>query len=92
MLSRFELPPTVHHHAHYRVWNRCGHDMNVWSEKKIREKLDYMHNNPEARGLVAQLGDWPWSRCGGAVLLPEGQFRFADGSDAVNRGRRRVAP
>ena len=61
MLKRFALPPTVHDHAHYRVWNRRGYDMNVWSEKKIQEKLNYMHNNPVKRGLVAQPGDWPWS-------------------------------
>ena len=24
MLKRFALPPTVHDHAHYRVWNRAG--------------------------------------------------------------------
>jgi hypothetical protein len=61
VLKRFELPPTVHDHARYRVWNRRGYDMNVWSEKKIHEKLNYMHNNPVKRGLVAQPGDWPWS-------------------------------
>jgi len=61
MLRRFALPPSVHHHAHYRVWNRGGYDMNIWTEKKIREKLQYMHNNPVKRGLVAQPGDWPWS-------------------------------
>jgi putative transposase len=55
------LLPTVRQHAHNRVWNRRGYDMNVWSEKKIREKLDYMHNKPVVRGLVAQPGDWPWS-------------------------------
>jgi putative transposase len=61
MLKRFELPPTVHHHAHYRVWNRRGYDMNIWSEKKRNQKIDYMHNNPVKRGLVAHPGDWPWS-------------------------------
>ena len=44
-----------------RVWNRRGYDMNIWSEKKRVEKIDYMHNNPVKRGLVAQPGDWPWS-------------------------------
>jgi hypothetical protein len=24
MLARFELPVTVRHHAHYRVWDRRG--------------------------------------------------------------------
>ena len=61
MLKQFELPPTVHHYAQYRVWNRRGYDMNIWSEKKRIEKVDYMHNNPVKRGLVAQSGDWPWS-------------------------------
>jgi putative transposase len=61
MLKQFELPPTVHHHAHYRVWQKRGYDMNIWSEKKRIEKMNYMHNNPVKRGLVAQPGDWPWS-------------------------------
>jgi putative transposase len=61
MLARFELPPTVHHHAHYRVWGRGGYDLNIWSEKKQLEKLNYMHNNPVKRGLVKAPGDWPWS-------------------------------
>jgi putative transposase len=69
MLKRFELPPSVHDQAHYRIWNRRGYDMNLWSEKKIHEKLNYMHNNPVKRGLVAQPGDWPWSRRGGEILL-----------------------
>jgi hypothetical protein len=37
MLKRFELPPTVHDHARYRVWNRRGYDMNVWSEKEVAQ-------------------------------------------------------
>jgi len=61
ILKRFELPPSVHDHARYRVWNRRGYDMNIWSEKKVHEKLNCMHNNPVKRGLVAQPSDWPWS-------------------------------
>ena len=61
MLNQVRLPSTVHHHAHFRVWQRGGYDLNVWSSKKINEKLDYMHNNPVVRKLVDQPGDWPWS-------------------------------
>jgi len=61
MLDRLQLPPTVHHHAHHRVWQRRFYDSNVWSDRKIREKLDYMHNNPVERRLVEKPGDWPWS-------------------------------
>ncbi len=31
--------PTVHHHARYRVGQRGGYDMKIWSEKKLQEKL-----------------------------------------------------
>ncbi len=61
MLDQVRLPSTVHHHAHFRVWQRGGYDVNIWSSKKINEKLDYMHNNPVVRKLVDQPGDWPWS-------------------------------
>jgi hypothetical protein len=70
-------------HVRYRVWNRRGYDMNVWSEKKIHEKLNYMRNNPAKRGLVPQPGDWPWSRRGGEVLLLEGKFCFDYGPDSL---------
>jgi putative transposase len=61
MLARVTLPPTVHHHAHFRIWQRKGYDMNMWTPKKRDEKLHYMHNNPVKRGLVKEPGDWPWS-------------------------------
>jgi putative transposase len=60
-LTRLRLPPTVHDSSHYRVWQRRFHPFNVYSEKKHFEKLNYMHNNPVKRGLVAHHGDWPWS-------------------------------
>jgi putative transposase len=61
ILRRFSLPPTVHDEAGCRVWQRRFYDMNIWTEKKQLEKLDYMHNNPVVRKLVDQPGDWPWS-------------------------------
>ena len=45
--------------AHF--WQRRFYDFNVWSGKKITEKLNYMHLNPVARGLVVHPRDWPWS-------------------------------
>ncbi len=32
-----------------------------FSDKKLQQKLDDMHNNPVRRGLVSSPGDWPWS-------------------------------
>ena len=42
-------------------WQRRFYDFNVWSSKKLYEKLDYMHRNPLERKLVGHPKDWPWS-------------------------------
>jgi hypothetical protein len=52
MLTWLRLPSTVHSDSHYRVWQRCFPPLNVYTEKKRIEKLDYMHNNPAKRRLV----------------------------------------
>ena len=43
------------------VWQAGFYDSNIYSSKKLRQKLEYMHNNPVAKGLVARATDWPWS-------------------------------
>ena len=45
----------------HAFWQRRFYDFNVWSAKKIREKLEYMHRNPVTRKLVDHPKDWPWS-------------------------------
>ena len=57
-----------------KFWQRRFYDFNVWSARKLGEKLNYMHHNPVQRGLVHHPRDWPWSSYrfysgGGAVLL-----------------------
>jgi putative transposase len=42
-------------------WQRRYYDFNVWSEKKFYEKMEYIHQNPVRRGLVARAEDWQWS-------------------------------
>jgi putative transposase len=42
-------------------WQRRFYDFNVWSRKKLNEKLEYMHGNPVQRKLVLHPKDWPWS-------------------------------
>ena len=61
MLVSLRLPSTVHDESRYRLWQRRFYPFNIFSEKKIREKLDYMHNNPVASRLVSSPADWPWS-------------------------------
>ena len=45
--------------AHF--WQTRFYDFNVYTGKKRREKLDYMHRNPVTRKLVRRPQDWPWS-------------------------------
>ena len=42
-------------------WQRRFYGFNVWSEKKLTEKLEYMHRNPVDLELVRHPKDWPWS-------------------------------
>ncbi|MGB7494794.1 MAG: transposase [Candidatus Acidiferrum sp.] len=42
-------------------WQRRFYDFNVWSSRKVLEKLEYMHDNPVKRKLVVHPRDWPWS-------------------------------
>jgi putative transposase len=42
-------------------WEPRYYDFNLWSEYKVREKLNYVHLNPVRRGLVTVPEDWAWS-------------------------------
>jgi putative transposase len=42
-------------------WQRRFYDFNVWSARKVKEKLEYMHANPVNRKLVVHPKDWLWS-------------------------------
>jgi putative transposase len=44
-----------------QFWEQRFYDFNVWSQKKITEKLQYMHMNPVKRGLVSHPKEWLWS-------------------------------
>lgn len=46
----------------YRFWQRGGgHDRNLFEPEAIHAEIEYIHNNPVRRGLVARDEDWPWS-------------------------------
>jgi REP-associated tyrosine transposase len=47
-----------------RFGQKRFYDFNVWSETKLREKLEYMHANPVQRQLVEHPREWPWSSWG----------------------------
>jgi putative transposase len=46
----------------HRFWQRGGgHDRNLFESKAIHAEIEYIHNNPERRGLVQRAEDWFWS-------------------------------
>lgn len=38
-----------------------GHDRNIYSRDEFEERIEYIHRNPVARGLVEREEDWAWS-------------------------------
>jgi putative transposase len=44
-----------------RLWQPKSYVFHVYSEAKLREKLDYMHLNPVRAGLVERAEHWKWS-------------------------------
>ena len=57
-------------------WYPRSYDFNVFSEKKIAEKLDYIHWNPVKRGLVASPEQWRWSSYRFYALGEEGPVKI----------------
>jgi len=47
----------------YRLWQPGFYDFNIYSESKLLEKLNYMHNNPVRAALVSSPEDYEWSSC-----------------------------
>jgi putative transposase len=48
--------------VHYRFWQRGGgYDRNITDPATLHVMIEYIHNNPVRRGLVANPTDWPWS-------------------------------
>ena len=52
-----DLFPEEPHH----FWQKRFYDFNVFSRRKMVEKLKYMHRNPVKRGLVPSPDLWKWS-------------------------------
>jgi putative transposase len=45
----------------FRLWQPGFYDFDIYSEAKLLEKLDYMHNNPIAAGVVSSPECYKWS-------------------------------
>ncbi len=54
----------------YKIWQKgAGYDFNIYTERKLREKIRYIHANPLRAGLSETPEAYPWSsaaNCAGA--------------------------
>jgi putative transposase len=49
--------------SEYQVWQEGSHPKQIANEETMRQKLEYMHNNPVKRGYVDEAVHW---RCSSA--------------------------
>ena len=45
----------------YRVWQPGFYDFNIYTENKLREKLDYIHFNPVKAGIATAPSEYRFS-------------------------------
>jgi len=46
---------------HYQFWRHDNKPIELWSNKIIQQKIDYVHNNPVESGLVYKAEDYVYS-------------------------------
>ena len=46
---------------HYQLWRYDNKPIELWSNKVIDEKLNYIHNNPVEEGLVFKAEHYVYS-------------------------------
>jgi REP element-mobilizing transposase RayT len=47
--------------SRYQVWQEGSHPQLIQDEEMLRQKLEYMHNNPVKRGYVDDATHWRYS-------------------------------
>jgi REP element-mobilizing transposase RayT len=61
----------------YQVWQEGSHPEAIFTEKFVRQKMDYIHMNPVRAGLVEAATEWPFSSAR-AYLLGEETYPPTD--------------
>ena len=45
----------------YHLWQQHNKTIELWTDKIIQQKIDYIHNNPVETGFVTDPIDWKYS-------------------------------
>jgi len=60
MLALFASGATKKH-VDYKFWDEGNHAIELYSEKFVWDKINYIHNNPVRAGFVKEPQDWIYS-------------------------------
>jgi REP element-mobilizing transposase RayT len=60
-LAQFQKAGEVTGRSNNKVWQDDYWDKMVFTEKSLRQKLNYIHRNPVRAGLVDDIEDYPYS-------------------------------
>ena len=47
--------------TNYQFWRHDNKPIELWSNKIIQQKIDYIHNNPVEEGIVIRAEDYKYS-------------------------------
>jgi len=61
--------------GNYRLWKDRFDDLIIVTEKTLKIKIDYIHNNPVKAGLVKNITDWNYSSARNYYLDDDSLFR-----------------
>jgi putative transposase len=65
----------IAHGNGYRFWQTGGgYDRNLFNPDAVREKIQYIHDNPVRRGLVPAPTDYVWSSATWYAGLPDAKL------------------
>ena len=68
MLNMFELSAMQYNrNEKYQVWTHENHAENIYSNKFIDQKINYIHENPVRAGNVEYTGDYHYSSARGLL-------------------------
>ncbi|WP_298518214.1 transposase [uncultured Kordia sp.] len=45
----------------YQFWQQNNHPIELWTQKSIKQKITYIHQNPVKAGFVTDTIDWKYS-------------------------------
>ena len=59
------------HNTHYQFWEQHSHPIELNTEEKLNQRLDYIHNNPVVAGIVRYPEDYLYSSAGNYTRLTD---------------------